>query len=117
MPVRSAVILVVAVCSIPSASLAQTLVDFQQKHLRAVAHDYGDPKMNEFARSVAEAMRVPYFVEKGLNRTKVWFSPNDEEQAQEIQGRLSQFAFVTKACGKPDLVTPTTPAGTVKTCQ
>jgi hypothetical protein len=101
---------------LPTVVLGQTVANFRKQHPRIVNYDHGDPTINDFARLVAEAMAVPYFVEHSANGPKVWLAPKDDKQDHEIQHRLSQFNFVMKACGKPDLVTPRTPAGTVKSC-
>jgi hypothetical protein len=92
--------------------------DFLKEHgARVASYDHGDPKINSFALAIAEAMKVPYVVQETAYGQKIWVAPRTEAEGTEFQGRLTQFAFVVKACGKPELVTPETPAGAIKSCQ
>lgn len=95
---------------------AQMPAEFGKEHEKIVSLDYGDPKINDFGRAVAEAIKIPYAIEKTVSGSKIWFAPRNEEEEREVQGRVSQFAFALRACNKPELVTPETPAGSIKSC-
>ncbi len=83
---------------------------------RRTALTYPDPLLTEFHKQVLTAMNLSYTVEKTPDGEKVWWVPRTEAEAREVQNRISQYAFVLKACGKKELVTPQTPAGTIKSC-
>src|SRR5471032_3218602 len=83
---------------------------------RCVAHVDYDSRITEFHKRILESMHLPYSLENQEGRVAVWWAPQSEAEENEVNGRVSQFAFAIHACGREVWPAPETPAGTLTSC-
>jgi len=112
--IRSAILAVFAAMLLCAA--CSEAIEEPSKNARRVALQYPEPELTEFHKQVLTSMKLPFTVEIRADGEAVWWTPSDKAQEMEVQMRVSQYAFVLKACGPPQLVTPETPAGTITSC-
>ena len=111
------IIVAVTACLVAASSAVHAADERCAHSTRCVARTDGDERITRFNQRVLESMHIDYTVEKLTDgRSSVWWTPRDETEENEVNGRVSQYAIAIRACSKDYWPSPETPAGSLKRC-
>jgi hypothetical protein len=87
---------------------------YERTHRTGLTYD--DARLTEFHKRVLSSMSLKYTIETLNGRTTVSWAPRSESEANEVQARVSQYAFAINGCPANQWPQPDAPSGTITRC-